>query len=438
MNKGLLIGLIIAILIAIGLGVTLGIVVTHEKIHRTRLDGLYAKAHYEASDAISNIEVKLSKLSVVNSSNMLKKLLHEICRDSSIASINLSQLAVESEEITVIIKFLNQTGDYAKYLAEHDCDDILSTDAIILIEKIRGTIKIIQNALSETSSLILTGKNFVSGIKGRLSIMDACFNRLDTDEHLEYPEMIYDGPFSDGLDNREAKYLINLNDIDIDAATKIIRDKFINVQDLRFLCERFGPIPGYVFDVTWHGGNGCVIISKRGGMIVEYSSFADTRDSNVPEEQCVTLAEELLGNFGYHNLQPVWVSGNQSIVYINFAYVLDDIIYYPDIIKVKMSSDTAQLLGLEASNYIYNHTYDREITSDIKTSDMARGKLNSSLIVQTQRLCVIPVDYGREVLTFEFSVTLNGEMYYIYLDASTLSEIKVMKVIESDAGRLIV
>ena len=59
-----------------------------------------------------------------------------------------------------------------------------------------------------------------------------------------------------------------------------------------------------------------------------------------------------LENVGYTGLEAVWVSINESIAYINFACVKDGIIYYPDLIKVKISLIDGSGIGLALSRQI--------------------------------------------------------------------------------------
>jgi germination protein YpeB len=133
----------------------------------------------------------------------------------------------------------------------------------------------------------------------------------------------------------------------------------------------------------------------------------------------------------------VWVTNSNSTVYINYAYEKDDVIYYPDLIKIKIAADTGFLLGIEGANYIYNHTGERAIPDNIQSVDSARAKISSKLIIESEKLTVIPTEWNTEILAYEFSGTYKDGQYFIYITADTLQEIKVMKVIESDGGKLI-
>jgi germination protein YpeB len=118
------------------------------------------------------------------------------------------------------------------------------------------------------------------------------------------------------------------------------------------------------------------------------------------------------------------------------APVIDDVIYYPDLIKVKVDLVSKNVIGWEASSYAYNHT-ERENQVAKITKEEAKSNISSNLEVKEVRLCVIPLDYAGEVLAYEFSGTYNNFRYYLYVDANTGSQVRVLRVIQTDQGELL-
>lgn len=50
----------------------------------------------------------------------------------------------------------------------------------------------------------------------------------------------------------------------------------------------------------------------------------------------------------------------------------------------------------------------------------------------------MPIGNGKETFAYEFAGTYEGDEYYVFLDADTLKEIKIYKVVETEEGRLLV
>ena len=50
----------------------------------------------------------------------------------------------------------------------------------------------------------------------------------------------------------------------------------------------------------------------------------------------------------------------------------------------------------------------------------------------------IPLGNGNETLAYEFIGTFNDSTYYIYLDANTLKEVEIYKVVITEEGTLLI
>jgi hypothetical protein len=99
-----------------------------------------------------------------------------------------------------------------------------------------------------------------------------------------------------------------------------------------------------------------------------------------------------------------------------------------------VSLQDGKILGLEAQNYIYNHTT-RNLTYD--NSAESSIKISSDLTVVSTRYCVIPTDWNEEVYAKEVKGTYDGMTYYIYYDMSTAEEIRALVVVDEDGSKLI-
>ncbi|MBO7156600.1 MAG: germination protein YpeB, partial [Clostridia bacterium] len=201
---------------------------------------------------------------------------------------------------------------------------------------------------------------------------------------------------------------------------------------VRHIGETEGAIPSYLFSV----GEGSLEVSKVGGYIVECSTPYTEGEYTATVEQVINTATVFLSYIGYNDMKAVWVSENSGLVYINFAYEKDGVIYYPDLIKVKISLTESKIIGLEAQNYLYNHV-ERAPLPEVKPD--AEIEVKEGFEVSSKRLAVIPTEWNTEIVAYEVAGSYQDSKYYIYYDAKTLEEIKVMRVInDENQGELIV
>ena len=123
-------------------------------------------------------------------------------------------------------------------------------------------------------------------------------------------------------------------------------------------------------------------------------------------------------------------------MYVNLAPIENGVIYYPDLVKVKVDLVSGVVIGMDAKNYIYNHI-ERDAYSTKNSIVNGEDKLNDALVVVERNYAVIPNKYVGETNVFEYICKWKDYVYYIYLDCDTLEEIKIMRVVETTSGSLI-
>lgn len=129
----------------------------------------------------------------------------------------------------------------------------------------------------------------------------------------------------------------------------------------------------------------------------------------------------------------MWTSENGTTCNLNFAPVQGGAILYPDLIKVKVCEERGIVTGVEALSYVLNHG-ERQLSKPSVSKEQAQASINGNIEVSGTRTAVIPFD-GEEVLCYEFVGTLDGNDYYVYVDAATGEEIEVLTVIGTAQGR---
>ena len=162
----------------------------------------------------------------------------------------------------------------------------------------------------------------------------------------------------------------------------------------------------------------------------------DSSEPKLSVEEGVELAEQYMKKVGYENMKGVYACVTDSVLYVNICYVENDIVLYPDMIKIKVSLDDGKIIGFEGLNYIYNHT-ERSLETPSVTEGEVRNMNFGGLEVQSVRLALIPLDNGKESLTYEVYGKVDNYAYYVFIDAMTGKAVEVLQVIDSDEGELL-
>lgn len=427
-NTGRIVKISLVVLVVTGLCVALALAVERQKSYRNELEGIYQKSYFDTMDSMNNVESKLKKLSVTDTPTIQKTLLNDVWRGCETAQANLSQLSGREESVNEIIKFLNQLGDYCYFLSMKLEEPLDEADTARL-EKLTEIVSQLVTELQSVRAQLMQGGNLVGAFNTNLNFVSDALAKIKHST-IDYPELIYDGPFSDGLNDREAKALKGLSELSPEQADAKVK-ALLPEAEIVSRSEVDGSITAYMYEVKYNGKNTWLQITKKGGLLVFLNTFSEV-SPNLSEDECIEKAKQFLVKAGYEGLEPVWSTNNNSTVYVNFAYMIGDVIVYPDLIKLKVSATDGEILGFEAQNYIYNHT-ERTIQTPHEISYKPAAKLK----IVEENFALIPTEWNTEVLTKEFKCEFDGETYYIYYDLEKKQEIKVLVVIEEE-GKLLI
>ena len=422
------IGIVVLLVLVASLGVTLGILDYKVKSYNREMGAVLDLAFYESLDAIGDAKNKLKKLDVTTSNKVKKDLLSEVYVDMVVASEHLSRLNDKDFDSTKLLNFTNQLGGFCSYLSKKLPDEEITASESEKLKTLTEILAKVEDEFVKAGQVVSLGGNLLGILNEGVDTLSGVYDAFFKTE-VDYPEMIYDGPFSEGLNDREAKFLMDKKEIALEEAKGIIEKIYAGAE---YASEVEGSIPTYLFSID--GGN--AEISKNGGYLVSIVKEGEDGEESYSKEDAITSSKNFLEAVGYNDMQAVWVSVNSGTAYINFAYVKDGVILYPDLIKVKVSLSDLSLIGLEANNYIYNHISRTLSENRGNPQDIS---LKEGFEVVTKRLAVIPTEWNTEIEVYEVAGSYEGAFFYLYYDVVTLEQIKVMRVIEDEnQGELIV
>ena len=440
-NKGLVTAVVLLGAVLLASLSVLAFVYKDRNTASERLNESYEKSYYDLVGYVDNMEVNMSKLMVSDSAGEQQKLLTDIAVQSELAESNLSQLPFRQEVRDGTAKIINQIGDYGKSLkSKISSGQKLSAEDRSNIEKLYEINCSLKDALAQLSAKMGNDFKFTTLLKEDLNgnIVNDSFTQLQHNS-LEYPKMIYDGPFSDGVENQKVKGL-EFEEITIEEGAKLMQTYFKDClsQEAKYLSEsKLGKIDCYNYEAIDNKGNTIYAqLTKNGGKLLLFTRYEDCSVENYGEEECMQKAVEFLKNAGFENMKAVWVNESGCSYNFNFAYEQDGVVIYIDLVKVKVCRERGEVTGIEAAGYFMNHS-EREIGAAEITMEEAASKVISSLKTDSVSLCVIPLGNSREALCYEVSGEYMQKRYYIYIDAITGEEVQIFRVIEGSEGKLL-
>jgi germination protein YpeB len=198
-----------------------------------------------------------------------------------------------------------------------------------------------------------------------------------------------------------------------------------------------GTIKSYSFEITTNNNDIITIaISQKGGHIVFMNYNRDVLDKKISVKEAEDKAIEFLNSKGYINMKKTYSIKEQGIITINYAYEEDNVIVYPDLIKVKVALDNGDILGIETTGYLNNHEKRDVDKSDIITSEEAMKLANENLKIEETRLAIIPTEFKTEVFCWELKGTVEKRNFLLYVNAKTGKVEDILVIIQTENGTL--
>ena len=443
-KQKLIIGIISGVLVAIiiTLSVLFGLTVNDRVRLMSDSENRYQRAYYGLVTSLVDIENELAKTRVMTGDSMLEESLEKIDVNCQISNTHLSVLATNTSSMESLSMFFNQLGGYSQYLGNNIArGNKLTTSNAETLNKMWGVSKEYGRLLNGMQAQLSEGYSFAESLGQIDDEFNMIFEGMD-ESSVEYPSLIFDGPFSDGVLDRDPKGVVGEDLTDEQAREFLAKYLYgYEIESVNSVTENDNRIPSYIYDVSLKGEverNCTVQIAKKGGMLLLLDLYHYVEEPLLTIDQCKVVAAQYCESIGLVGMEAVWINNNNSTVYVNMCYVQDGIIVYPDMIKIKISLDTGEVIGYEGLNYAFNHEVrkDADIVPAITIEDAV---LNASAILENieARLCIIPMNVTTEVLCYELVGEFNGEKYFIYVDAKTGEEIKVLRMIDSNQGELL-
>lgn len=445
LKKGHMLSVICVLLIVV---VALGILLyAKQREYRQASENSYNMAFYELVDYVQNVETYLAKSLISSTSEHGAETLTNLWREANLAQSYLARLPIESQELENTEKFLNQVSDYSYSLSRKNIynEDLTQEDLNNLKELHSYSVEL-ENTLNQLSEDLNTGrfswgeltkKGTVAFAQQVDNISKESFSNLEENFH-EYAGLIYDGAFSEHLTGQEKKGLTG-DDIDEEKAKQLAeelvgKDNRKEIKNLGF--SENATIPVYDFSITNQEDETINIsIAKKGGHVVSMNTNRAVNSEIISQEEADKKGKEFLENRGYKDMKETYYLKQEGIVTINYAATQNDVVMYPDLIKVKVALDNGEILGMETTGYLNNHTK-RDILKVKITKEEAKKSLNKDLQIESEGMAVIPTEWKTEILCYEFKGKVEDREFLVYINAENGREEDVLIITNTPNGTL--
>lgn len=432
--------LITALLVTVGFAYR-----QHKKIEMLNitLENHYERAFSELTGYIDDIKTSLDKSMVVSSPAQIASLSSEIYKKSAAAKANLGQLPISDVQLDNTSKFLAQVGDFTYVLSQNMINGgSVSDEYYNNLVSLADNAEILSNSLLGLQAKIINGEVDFIDDKGSDAVYAAESGFSDgismvEEEFMDYPALIYDGPFSEHIENIAPVMCEGAPEIDMETAkNKAAEFLGCTSESLNFESEIGGTIEGYSFARDENGNSQSITISKKGGFAVYFLNSRIPAEEKIDVYKAIENAQNYLASKGFINLKSSYFDKGGNIATINFAYVQDGVVCYSDLIKVRVGLDNGEILGVETAGYITNHKNRIIEKTGIISEKDARAKVSTREEIRAVNLAVIPKDNRTEVFCYEIYTTFRGKNYIIYINAQNGREENVFMLIESENGIL--
>jgi len=422
--------------------------------YKTALTNEYQRLFYDTKAHIENVQLNMNKALLADSNELNVLLLSQIMQQAYLAQDKLSQMPVSHSDINKTEKYLSQVTDYSYALMQSQLQgNKLDDDQREAMTNLQEQATSLAAELSDLHGKVMTGNVNLNELvsKKRKELRETNEDMIDTrlvklqDEMTKYPELIYDGPFSDQVMSMKPK---GLGDGEVDVSkAKQIASEFLGVKKVDSLTQfeegeqinDSANIPAYTFSVAPENDekeSGIYIsVSKQGGKVVWMANPRAIKKINLSMEEAQEYALKFLEEKGYENMEPNYSLKYDGIGLFNFAYTENDVTIYPDLIKVKVALDNGEIVGIDTALYLQRH-HERDIEEPQITQEEARQKVRYDFDIDSVRLAIIPGGGASETLCYEFKGKYKGNDFIVYINAIGGNEEKILQIIKDENGTL--
>ena len=400
----------------------------------------YNYSFMELVNNVNNVENFLAKTMISKDSKHSTDTLIKIWADSNLAVSYMKNIPFNSKGSDKSIKFLNQVSDYCYTLSRKTLrGEELNDEDFSNLKKLYDYSNNLKNILNQISfdlnNETISWKDLkkdekLNDVEENVNVFASIEGNFD-----DYEGLIYDGAYSDYVSKADKKGLTGEN-ISEEEAKNRIKEIFGEKAKAEILGTQKGDIESYNVSVELEDKSKFEVqMSIKGGWIVEIVKNRDVGEEKIKNEEAIQKGKEYLEKLGYSSMKETYFLKEANIITVNYAYEENEVLMYPDLVKVKIAMDNGEILGMEALGYLNSRT-NREFPKNIISLEEAKAKLSSNITIENERMAVIPLDDKTEKYCYEFKGKVEDKQFLVYINAETGAEEEILILLETPGGTL--
>ena len=424
-------------------------------MRRARALELYARANAQRAfdelvTNVSELSTALDKSVYATDPALESALFTQVFGRAATAQMAMGCLPWSCQELENVSGFLSRVGDYACTLsrtvgAAGGCTEE-ELDNLAALAETAGVMRLdLQGMQARMMDGSLTMDEVYSASRGigfmaeegeQAPLAGTAFQSIEA-EFPELPTLIYDGPFSESMTSPAPRCLEGLGIADAaDAAAAAARFLSVAKEDVEPLGEMGGAIPCYCFSCYAGGGEYTVYVTKQGGRVLSALSSRLPGRAQLSVEAGLTAADDFLRQQGIEGMERSYHMLEGGVLTVNYEYVQDGAMCYPDLIKVGVALDNGGVVNYDAHGYLSSHR-PRELPEAEITTQQARDTVSRALTVRSHQMALIPSAGGEERYCHEFLCSAGDDrQYLVYVNAVTGAQEKILILLEDADGAL--
>lgn len=442
---------IITLLAIIAVGAVAYAVVTRQKLtdDERYISAGYRHAFAELVSGVTDMDSALQKSLLVTSPSMAGAVCTEVFGKAETVKMAMGLLPYAATDLEKTSGFVGKVGDYAYALSRKAAKGESFT------QEERDNLR----ALSETAALLAQNLNAMqdelgSGLVSREQYAKTIRDYDESEgeflpqtlgdgisaveqEFPEVPTLIYDGPFSEHIEGVKPFMLEGQAEIDETSGRRATAN-FLGVRPEQVYPtgELNGDIPALCYETELRGNVTRVAVSRQGGVVYQVIGSRPVEQARLSAKEALDAAKKVLERRGYAGMRESYYMVNNNILTANFAYAQNDVVCYPDLIKVSIALDDGSLHGFEAVGYVKAHRQ-REIPAPAVSEEAARAKIPQDIELLGTRLTIIPSPGENELFCYEFECRdANEQKFIVYVNALTGEQEKIFILLQDENGAL--
>lgn len=399
-----------------------------------QIENNYSRCLNDFTSSLNNISVILEKAQYANTPEQLSALATELLSEAEISKTALSSLPTNSS-LETLNRFLSQAGNYALSISgrmyggeklPNDYDENMA----MLSDTAQKVSQAVNTAQINFNNLDYWAKEVEQKIESQISSdLTSSFDKIEGDLS-DYPTLVYDGPYSDHLLEKEPEMLKQAEQVTEKQALQTAIE-YSGESELQFVALQEGKIPVYRFS----GENIDITVSKFGGHTVYMRKYSKVGQNLLSYNQALEKAKRYLEKINKQNFIQTYYFIDEGVCVINFAFLDGQTICYTDLIKVGVAMDSGDIVLYEASGYLSNHK-ERAFESSVYSAKKAMEVVSPKLTIKKTSLALIPTNAGGEVRCYEFLCLAEQKEILVYVNVLNLKEEEILILLKSDGGIL--